>query len=312
MKSNFTVVTNCNRNYLWGAYLLTASLRFENNPAAIHVIAYDFTPEEVKLLEQFDNVRVVKPENSNPRNPTNLKPLALLTAETEYIGWFDSDTMVIGDITKYWIPPNGSFQSRFRQAPEMYSLYRTKYEPGEETGGVPKKILEIWRRDVGENDRPAIKTTCTADNFVFHRRHLDFIKRWYEQLNKVIPAEDQGVVNKTSFAYRQTDEEILNSLMAFSQCAPPVDGQYLLDKDPNAFVLHFGMLPKPWQGWQHRFLPYYENVLGVVEWAQQKGYATPPVPPALQRRYKGKFRLKAMRDQTIAGAKNIARRILRK
>src|SRR5579859_3524965 len=312
MQSNFTVVTNCNRNYLWGAYLLTASLRYEKNPAAIHVIAYDFSPGEVKLLEQFENVRVVKPDNSNPRNLTNLKPLALLTAETEYIGWFDSDTMVIGDITKYWIPPNGSFQSRFREAPKMSMTYRTKYDPGEVTGGVPKRIMDIWCKDVGENQTAAIKTTCTADNFTFHRRHLDFIQRWYEQLNKIIPAEDQGVVNNTSFAYRQTDEEILNSLMAFSRCAPPVDGKYLLDKDPSAFVLHFGMLPKPWQGWQKRFLPYYDKVLGVVDWAKSAGYKTPPIPPALERKNKGKYQFQAMRAQAVESAKNVARKILRR
>jgi hypothetical protein len=72
------------------------------------------------------------------------------------------------------------------------------------------------------------------------------------------------------------------------------------------------MFPIPWQGWQHRFLPYYDQIVGVVEWAQQQGCETPPIPPALQRRNKAAFRLKATRDRAIAGAKNIARRVLRK
>jgi hypothetical protein len=311
MHDNFTVVTNCNQNYLWGAYLLTASLRFQKNPVAVHVIAQGFSAADNGLLEQFGNVRVIPPDKSNPRNLTNLKAQSLLTANTEYIGWFDSDCVVVGDITKYWIPPNGSFQSRFRSPAEMTDLYRKKFDPGEPAGGVPKRMLDIWRTDVGENQIAAIKTTCTADNFVFHRRHLDFIKRWDEQLKKIIPAEDQGVVNRNSYAYRQTDEEVLNSLLAFSRCAPPTVGGYLLDKDPKAFTLHCGLLPKPWQGWQQRHLPYYDYIVGIVEWVQEKGFKTPPIPKSLQRKYKLVSQAKAAAGHTFSFGKGIARRVLK-
>src|SRR3954471_8755512 len=137
MHQNFTVVTNCNQNYLWGAYLLTASLRYQKNQAPVHVLAQGFSAEDNKLLEQFGNVRVFEPDKSNPRNLTNLKAQSLLTANTEYIGWFDSDCVVVGDITKYWIPPNGSFQSRFRTPAEMTDLYRLKFATEEKTGGIP-------------------------------------------------------------------------------------------------------------------------------------------------------------------------------
>jgi hypothetical protein len=311
MNHNFTVVTNCNRNYLWGAYLLAASLRHQKNPVPVHVLVQGFTREDNRLLEQFGNVRVIEADKTNPRNFANLKAEALLTADTDYIGWFDSDSMALGDITRYWIPPNDSFQARFRTPDQMVDVYRAKYADGEKRGSVPARILDIWRADVGENQTPAIHTTCTTDNFVIHRRHRDFIKRWDEQLKKVIPAEDQGVVNSNSFAYRQTDEEVLNSLLIFSRYAPPVDGQYLLDKDPNAFALHLGMTPKPWQGWQFRHLPYYDYVVRVVEWAREKGYDTPPMPVSLQRRYRMVSQALAMAGHTFSLGKGVARRVLR-
>jgi hypothetical protein len=311
MHDNFTVVTNCNQDYFWGAYLLAASLRFENIQAPVHVLAMGIDAKSRQLLEQFSGVRVFDPDKSNPRNPTNLKPQALLTADTEYIGWFDSDCVVIGDITKYWIPANDSFQSRFRSGEDTAIVYRTKFAPGEKAFGIPKGVLDVWRKDVGENEANTISATCTADNFVFHRRHLNFIKRWDEQLKRVIPAEDQGVVNHSSFAYRQTDEEVMNSVIAFSRSAPPIDGQYLLDKDPKAFVLHCGMLPKPWQGWQYRFLPYYDHIVGIVEWAQKKGYQTPPLPRSLQRRYKLASRLAAMAGSSYSYSKGVARHLLK-
>ncbi len=69
----------------------------------------------------------------------------------------------------------------------MSMIYRTSVDPGEATGGVPKRILDIWCQDVGENQAAAIKTTCTADNFTFHRRHLDFIKRWVRAIEQNHP-----------------------------------------------------------------------------------------------------------------------------
>src|SRR5207249_4908510 len=107
----------------------------------------------------------VELDRSDRRSMNNKKAEALLTASTEYIGWFDSDCIVVGDITKYWIPANGSFQSRFRVPEEMEAMYRTKYKPGEAPGGIPERFQDIWRADVGENQTAAIKTTCTGDNF---------------------------------------------------------------------------------------------------------------------------------------------------
>jgi hypothetical protein len=127
----------------------------------------------------------------------------------------------------------------------------------------------------------------------------------------VIPAEDQGVVNRTSFAYRQTDEEVLNSLLAFSKSAPSLDGQYLLDKDPKNFTLHCGLLPKPWQGWQRRHLPYYDYIVGIVEWAQSQGYKTPFISKALQRKYRPMYQLIAMAGGTYGFGKSIARRVIK-
>jgi hypothetical protein len=104
---------------------------------------------------------------------------------------------------------------------------------------------------------------------------------------------------------------VLNSLLAFSRCAPPTDGQYLLDKDPNAFVLHCGLLPKPWQGWQYRHLPYYDYIVRIVEWVQEKGYKTPLMPMSLQRKYRMVSQTLAMAHGSFGFGKSVARRILK-
>jgi hypothetical protein len=309
--ADFTVVTVFDRNYLWGAWLLIASLRYERNLVPVHAGGLGLEEADWRLLEQFGNMRPVRMTANNPRGLCARKPEVLVTAETEYIGWFDSDTFVIGDITKYWLPPDGAFQCRFRSPEELAGTYRGRYAADDVPGTIPRRVLDIWRADVGENEACAIQSTCSADNITFHRRHLDFIHRWDTQMAKALPAANVGVVHQQSAAYHQTDESVLNSLLGFARNAPPVDGEFLLDRDPQAFVLHFGMTPKPWQRWNYRHLPYYKNVLRVIEWAKGQGYQTPPLPRSFNRRYRWLAHLQALLEHNYRRSRSLARRVIK-
>jgi len=309
--ADFTVVTACDRNYLWGAWLLIASLRYERNAVAVHAGGVGLADADWRLLGQFGGVRPVRMATGIARGLCARKPEVLVTAETDYIGWFDSDTFVIGDITKYWRPPNGEFQCRFRSPEELAGTFRGRSEAGGAPGTIPRRVLEVWQADVGERTACAIRSTCSADNLTFHRRHLDFIRRWDAQMTKVLPGNDVGVVNQQSAAYHQTDESVLNSLLGFAHAAPPTDGGFLLDQDPQAFVLHFGMTPKPWQRWNYRHLPYYENVLRVIEWAKGQGYETPPLPRSLDRRHRWLTHTRSWLEHQYRRSRSIARRVIK-
>jgi hypothetical protein len=309
--ADFTVVTACDRNYFWGQWLLIASLRYERNPVLVHAGGLGLTDGEWQLLAQFGNVRPVRLSPDDPRYLTLRKPEVLLTAQTEYVGWFDSDTFVIGDITKYWRPPNGEFQCRFRAPEELANLYRGRYAPEDQPGTIPARVRAIWQADVGERRECAIQSACLADNFTFHRRHLDFIRRWDAQMRKVLPAATPPFAPQRSLAYHLLDEPVLNSLLAFAAHPPPVAGAFLLDQDPQAFVLHFGMSPKPWQRWNYRHLPYYDRVLRVIEWAQAQGFQTPPLPPSLRRRYRLVTWTRAWLEHGYRGSRSLARRVLK-
>jgi hypothetical protein len=82
-----------------------------------------------------------------------------------------------------------------------------------------------------------------------------------------------------------TDESVLNSLFAFARNTPPIY-EYQLDKGPQAYLVHFGVNPKPWKMWQLKHLKYFDLVISFIEWAQEKGYKTPPIPWSLRKENK--------------------------
>ena len=57
MKNN-TVVTAGDRNYLWGLFLLIASMRKTGMDEPVVVGAYDFTPEAEAILTQLGDVTI--------------------------------------------------------------------------------------------------------------------------------------------------------------------------------------------------------------------------------------------------------------
>jgi hypothetical protein len=220
-----TIVSACDRNYLWGAFLLAASAARHTPNVPFHLLHTGFAPEDRALLQQFSNVSVLELSAENRHNVCNRKPEALLTGDTEYIAWLDADCMIVGDIRPLLIPENNEFQIRLREPSENGWVWRDHYAAGEERGGLPASVLSRWRQDVRQLELPRLSTTCVTNALVLHRRHLDFIREWRDQIAKVLPA-GSGVVDPSLHGYFMSDESVLTSLLVFSrnlraQCLVP-------------------------------------------------------------------------------------------
>jgi hypothetical protein len=284
MKSNVTIVTACDKNYLWGAFLLAASAARCIPNVAVNVVQIGFTEQDKSYFTQFPYCSVLPLTADDPRNVANRKAEALTTGDSEYIAWLDADCMVIGDIESMLIPENGEFQIRMRGPAENAEVWSKHYEPGEAPGGIPQAVLTEWQADVGQLEAPSHNTACVTNAFVLHRRHIGFIHQWRSQIAKVIPAANTGVVDRSAPTYFMIDESVLSSLLAFSNIAPPLS-PFLLDRDPKAHVAHFGINPKPWIRWRKRFWPYHKDVMALIDWLEANGHAIPPLPKSFRRSY---------------------------
>ena len=282
MSENVTIVSACDRNFLWGAFLLVASAARNVPGLPVHLLQAGFSEQDTALIQQFPGVRVLPLEDNDPRSICNRKSEAILSADTEYVAWLDSDCFVIGDISKRLIPTNGEFQIRLREPWENAWVWRNHYAEGDTHGELPRAVLEQWRADVGQLQTPRLQTTCVTNAFVLHRRHLGFVRDWKAQISKVIPPVDAGPVDKSSPAYFMTDESVLTSLLAFSNAAPPI-ADIQLNRDPAAHVAHFGANPKPWKRWRKHLWYCQPHVLALLDWAQASGYSIPPLPWSLRR-----------------------------
>lgn len=308
---NLTIVSACDRNFLWGAYLLAVSAARFIPDVKVLILETGFTPEDRKLIEQFPNVSLKSLDNSDPRNVTNRKSEALLSADTEFVSWMDADCFIIGDVRPYLIPANGQFQIRIRGEAENANVWRNHYTEGDERGKLPKAVAEQWRRDVGQLQTPRIQAACVANCFVIHRDHLDFIREWKAQIVKVIPPKDAGLVNKSDPAYFMTDESVLSSLIAFSRSTPEIS-EFQLNRDPKAHVAHFGANPKPWKRWRKTTWYTRKPLLETLDWARSKGYGLPPLPSSFKRSRGLSNYLTLMALEAKAKAKSIAGKLLRK
>ncbi len=282
MKSNVTIVTACDKNYLWGAFLLAASAARNIPNVPVNVVQIGFTEQDKTYFTQFQYCSVLSLSADDPRNVANRKAEALATGESEYVAWLDADCMVIGDIEAMLTPENGEFQIRLRGEAENAQVWCNHYAAGESRQGVPQAVLAQWQTDVGQLDTPAHNTACVTNAFVLHRRHLDFIHQWRTQIAKVIPPANTGVVDRSSRPYFMIDESVLSSLLAFSNIAPPV-APFLLNRDPKAHVAHFGVNPKPWIRWRKQFWPYHKDVMALIDWLEANGHAIPPIPWSFRR-----------------------------
>ncbi|MCB1130222.1 MAG: hypothetical protein KDN05_03775 [Verrucomicrobiae bacterium] len=281
MKAEVTIVTACDRNYLWGAFLLAASAAKNIPDVPFHLLQAGFTEEDVALFTQFPQVRVFELSDEDRRNVSNRKSEAILSADTEYIAWLDADCMVIGDISSMLIPANGDFQIRLREPDENAWVWCEHYQNGDTKGSLPAAVIEKWREDVGQRETPRLDTTCVANTFVIHRRHLDFIRQWRAQIAKVLPSSDNGLIDRRSPAYFMIDESVLSSLVMFSDLTPPI-GPLQLNRDPKAHVAHFGSSPKPWTRWRKQFWYCHRPVMELMEWLRANGKDAPVLPWAFK------------------------------
>jgi len=282
MNDSITIVSACDRNFLWGAYLLAASAARNIPGVPVHLLQTGLSEPEIGLISQFPHVQVLRLQDDDPRSVANRKAEALLSAETDYVAWLDADCFVIGDIRKYLIPTNGEFQIRLREPRENGWVWRNHYAPDDKRGELPRAVAERWRADVGQLEAPRIQTTCVTNAFVLHRRRLDFIREWKSQIAKVIPPIDAGPVDKSSPAYFMTDESVFTSLLAFSNAAPPI-ADIRLNRDATAHVAHFGANPKPWKRWRKGVWYCNRHVLELLDWARASGFSTPPLPWSFRR-----------------------------
>lgn len=309
MNDSVTIVSACDRNFLWGAYLLAASAARNIPGIPVHLLQTGFSGQEIALLSQFPNVQVLKLGDDDPRSVANRKSEALLSAETDYVAWLDADCFLIGDIRKYLIPTNGEFQIRLRDPRENAWVWRKHYAPGDIRGELPAAVVERWRADVGQLPSARLKTTCVTNAFVLHRRRLDFIREWKSQIAKVIPPVDAGPVDKSSPAYFMTDESVLTSLLAFSNAAPPI-ADIRLNRDPAAHIAHFGANPKPWKRWRKGVWYCHRHVLELLDWSQAAGFSAPPLPWSFRRGNRAQARLLASGEDLWIKARAAAAKLL--
>ncbi|MDK2857393.1 MAG: hypothetical protein PWQ29_890 [Verrucomicrobiota bacterium] len=281
--STKTIVTACDRSFVWGFFFLLASIRRHGMDIPVHLVIYGLNPDEKKGLATLPGVRVFEhSDDQNIRNIACQKTEALLTADTEHILWIDSDCIVTGNITQQIEATGEGIQIRLRPEAEVAYLFRNRYAPDEPRGKVPSAVLDVWRRDVGERQEPRINTSCNAHCFAIHRSHLDFVRRWDRQIRKVIPPQDFGIVNDRSFAYFLLDESVMSSMLAFDETAPETQ-PFVLETDPSARVIHFGGNPKPWKCWMTRNVNRFEEIMDLLDWAVAEGWPLPDRPWNLRR-----------------------------
>ena len=282
MKNN-TVVTAGDRNYLWGIFLMIASLRRNGMDEPVIVGAKNFDDEATEILSAMGDVRVF-PVDDFSRSLTCCKPMMMLKADTEYISWVDSDGFFSGNCSARLIPESPEeIHIRMRSAEEQPQAFRG-YTYGEDGHQIPQAVLDVWRKNVGGLETPRIPRSCSACFLSVHRSARPFLEKWHEQMMTVLPANNIGVVDPSLKYYHQLDESVLNSCLAFFPGAPRVAETYRLDKDPDELFIHFIGQPKPWQSWTPAAFRHFDRYVSVVEYAQSRHWKLPgPLPASLKR-----------------------------
>jgi hypothetical protein len=278
-----TIVSAADAGYFWGLFLLAASTAKSQMGFPMNLLIKGFSDRQKALLEQFPGVRLHEISDDSARNLCMRKAEAFSHADTDYIAWLDSDCVVVGDVSKLIVPANREMQLRLRLPYETSEAFSHFYSNGEVREGLAEAVAETWRKDVGEREEARHDSIASSNCFVVHRRHLPFIARWEQQIKKVLPAENSGVVNYEYAHYWQTDESVLNSLILFADDAPEVSDYQMGDRD-GAHVAHFVLQPKPWVRWTRRHIRYMPFVFDLLDWVKDSGLDLPEeIPPALRR-----------------------------
>lgn len=284
-----TVVTAGDANYLWGLFLLLASMRASGMDEPVIVGTKGFSSADADVLAQFGGVRLL-PLDGDGRSLTCCKARMMLAAETDFVTWADSDALFQGNCSALLPPPDAqTIRVRRRSAAEMPGAFPKGYDLS--------RILPTWRADVASVaglPLAAIPEVTAADVAAFRscsacclslaRSQERFLRAWHALMMR-LPAGDVGVVDRSLACYHQLDESCLNACLAFLPDAPRVTATYGLDRDPSHLFLHFIGRPKPWEGWTPRSARHIETVVATVEWAVAQGLRLPggDVPFPLRR-----------------------------
>ena len=283
-----TICTAGDHNYLWGLFLLIASMRRFGMDEPVIVGTKGFTDRDRRVLEQFGGVRLVSLDHAD-HSLTCHKAEVMLAAESGYVTWADSDAMFKGNCSNLFLPPDvAQIRVRRRCTAEMPGAFPKGHDLA--------RILPTWRRDVADAAGLDVRTiprvtaadvaafrSCSACFLSVARSRERFLRTWHTLMMR-LPKGDAGVVDKSLVAYHQLDESCLNACLAFLPGAPKVTETYGLDRDPERTYLHFIGRPKPWEGWTPRSARHIETVVSTVEWAVAEGLELPSgVPPPLRR-----------------------------
>ena len=273
MKNN-TIITAGDRNYLWGIFLMIASLRRNGMDEPVIVGTCGFDPEADAILQQMGDVRLY-PLDHFERSLTCCKAMVMLQAETDYITWVDSDGFFSGNCSARLIPETpAEIHVRMRSADEQPMAFKG-YTYGENGRQIPQAVLQVWKENIKGLDSPRIPRSCSACFLSVHRSARPFLEKWHEQMMTVLPAGNVGVVDRSLKYYHQLDESVLNSCLAFFPAAPRVADTYRLNKDPNELFIHFIGQPKPWQGWTPSAFRHFDRYVDVAEFARKQGWKMP-------------------------------------
>lgn len=285
MKNN-TIATAGDRNYLWGIFLMIASLRMNGMDEPVIVGTKNFDDEASEILTALGDVRLL-PLDDFKRSLTCSKAMIMLNADSDYITWVDSDGFFSGNCSARLIPETeDQIHVRMRSAAEQPQAFKG-YFYGEDGHRIPQRILDEWKKNIGGLDAPRITRSCSASFLSVHRSARPFLEKWHEQMMTVLPDSNVGVVDRSIKYYHQLDESVLNSCLAFFPLAPRVAETYRLDKDPNELFIHFIGQPKPWQGWIPRSFRHFDRYVSVVEYAARRGLKMPgEIPFPLKREHR--------------------------
>jgi lipopolysaccharide biosynthesis glycosyltransferase len=291
-KFSSTIVSACDSNYFWGAFLLACSIQYNKLDTYFHLLGYKLENSEREVLSQFESCQVISVTEEISRSLCTVKPLAIKSATTDFVTWLDADCLVKGDISEKLAPNDEKFYIRFRELRENASVYLRRYQKISEFGFVAQSVLDIWKKDVAERNNPRFSTTVLTNCFTFHKKNLSFIENWEKQMEKVIPASVNSVYQSNSTGYFMTDESVLNSLFLFASTIPEI-GLYPYDNDDDGFIIHFGVTPKPWQQWTIRHFQYFDYVIELLDWAARNGMNLPELPSSFQKKNRQYYLFKA-------------------
>ena len=285
-----TIVTAGDSNYVWGLFLLVASMRASGMAEPVLVGTRRFAPADAAVLEQLGGVRFL-PLDDFDRSLTCCKAKMMLAAHTPFVTWADSDAFFTGNVSDRLAPPSPEMiHVRRRTRPEMPLAFPPPYDL--------KTILPTWRRDVcacagvAESDPsvpvadPPSFLSCSASFLSVARSQERFLRVWHELMMR-LPSGDVGVVDRSLACYHQLDESCLNACLEFLPDAPRVTETYAMDKDPAHFFAHCIGAPKPWVAWTPYTFRYFDAGCRIVEWAVREKLRLPgPVPYSLRAGHK--------------------------